>query len=325
MKAVIDDKIPYIKGQMERLVDETVYLPGSKIGNADLRDADILVTRTRTRCDRALLNGTSVKLIVTATIGFDHIDTAYCEEACIRWTNCPGCNANSVCVYVHNALLLTDRLKPSLTVGIVGVGHVGTLVARDLERCGMRVLLCDPPRADRGDFVEGHEFTSIERIQAEADIITFHTPLIQEGKYATYHLADAEFFAGLKKSPLIINASRGGVVDNAALIHAIERRQVSDAVIDTWENEPDIDRRLLDRVSIGTPHIAGYSADGKANATRMSLEAVADYLGVPFSADIHIPEGEKLSTSTLQSDCTALKESPFRFEELRSNYPTRRE
>ncbi len=325
MKAVVDDKIPYIRGQIERLVDETVYLPGSKIGNADLKDADILVTRTRTRCDKVLLDGTRVKLIVTATIGFDHIDTAYCKEAGIRWTNCPGCNANSVCVYVHNALSLTDRLKPSLTVGVVGVGHVGTLVARDLERCGMRVLLCDPPRFDKGDIVEGHEFVSLEKIMEEADIITFHTPLTKEGKYATYHMADAAFFAGLKKKPLIINASRGGVVDNKALLDAIESRQVADAVIDTWENEPEINTRLLDTISIGTPHIAGYSADGKANATRMSLKAVADYLGVPFEADIHIPDGEKLSTGTLQSDCAALKESPHRFEELRSNYPIRRE
>lgn len=325
MKAVIDDKIPYIKGQIEKLVDETVYLPGSKISNADLKDADILVTRTRTKCNRTLLDGTGVKLIVTATIGFDHIDTAYCKEAGIRWTNCPGCNANSVCVYVHNALLLTNRLKPSLTVGIVGVGHVGTLVAHDLERCGMRVLLCDLPRNDKRDFVEGYEFISLEDIKNEADIITFHTPLSKDGKYATYHMADNEFFAELKKRPLIINASRGGVVDNMALLDAIESRQVCDAVIDTWENEPDINTRLLNNISIGTPHIAGYSADGKANATRMSLEAVAEYLGVSFSTDIHIPEGEKLSTLTLQSDCAALKESPCRFEELRSNYPVRRE
>lgn len=325
MKAVIDDKIPYIKGQIERLVDDVVYLPGGRIGNADLKDADILITRTRTKCDRALLDGTSVKLIVTATIGFDHIDTAYCEEAGIRWVNCPGCNANSVCIYVHNALLLTDRLKPSLTVGIVGVGHVGTLVMHNLERYGMRVLLCDPPRSDKGDYVEGHEFTGLEQIQEEADIITFHTPLNNEGLYATYHMADAEFFSSLKKKPLIINASRGGVVDNMALLEALKSGKVSDAVIDTWENEPNINKDLLSSISIGTPHIAGYSADGKANATRMSLKSVADYINVRFDADIHIPDGEKLSTSTLRSDSDTLKESPCRFEELRSNYPIRRE
>ena len=325
MKAVIDNKIPYIKGQIERLVDETVYLPGFGISHADVMDADILIVRTRTKCNRELLEGTQVRLIVTATIGFDHIDTDYCEKAGIRWTNCPGCNANSVCIYVHNALVLTHRLNPSLTVGIVGVGHVGTLVMHDLERCGMRVLLSDPPRHDKGDFVEGHKFNDLKQIQEEADIITFHTPLNKDGKYSTFHIADASFFAGLKKKPLIINASRGGVVDNAALLDAINCHQVADAVVDTWENEPNISTELLKRVAIGTPHIAGYSADGKANATRMSLRAVAEFLGIPFEPDIHIPEGEPLSPDTLQRDSAALKETPERFEDLRSNYPIRRE
>ena len=151
MKAVIDDKIPYIRGQIELLVESVVYMPGRDITADVVRDADILIVRTRTRCDRRLLEGSSVRLIVTATIGYDHIDTAYCQSAGISWTNCPGCNAASVCRYVMNALTVTHRLQPGLTVGIVGVGHVGTLVAQAALDHGMHVLLCDPPRRDRGE------------------------------------------------------------------------------------------------------------------------------------------------------------------------------
>ncbi len=325
MKVVLDDKIPYIKGQIERLVDETAYLPGSAIDHNSVKDADILIVRTRTHCDRRLLEDTKVKLIVTATIGFDHIDTAYCKHAGIQWANCPGCNANSVCIYVHNALIATNKLRPSMTIGIIGVGHVGTLILNDLEQQGMNVLLSDPPREDTGDFIEGHSFTNIKTIQEQADIITFHTPLTNEGKYPTYHLADRQFFQHLKRHPLIINASRGGVVDNEALYDALTEGTVSDAVIDTWENEPHINTKLLQRVAIGTPHIAGYSADGKANATRMALQVVADYLATPFTANIHIPQGEKLSVETLMKDSRSLKNAPDLFEEFRSDYPIRRE
>ncbi len=325
MKAVLDNKIPYIKGQIERLVDDTVYLPGSMIDNNSIKDADILIIRTRTQCDRSLLEGTKVKLIVTATIGFDHIDTTYCKQSGIQWANCPGCNANSVCIYVHNALIATGKLRPSLTIGIIGVGHVGSLILHDAEHHGMNVLLSDPPREDTGDLIKGHSFTTLQAIQEKADIITFHTPLTTSGKYPTYHLADYQFFHQLKRHPLIINASRGGVVDNEALYEALTDGIVSDAVIDTWEHEPHINTKLLQRVAIGTPHVAGYSADGKANATRMTLEVIANYLAIPFTADIQIPQGEKMSVETLMKDSTNLKKSPELFEDFRSNYPIRRE
>lgn len=331
MKVIVDDKIPYIRGQIERLADEVVYLPGSAICKSDAMDADVLIVRTRTRCDRELLEGTSVQLIVTATIGYDHIDTAYCEAVGIQWTNCPGCNANSVCHYIHHALEATDRLNPSYTIGIVGVGHVGSLVAADLEACGMKVLLCDPPREDlevRGERLEVRDmptFVSLATIQAEADIITFHTPLTKEGSYATYHMADQQFFQQLPHRPLIINAARGGVVDNEALLCALNEGLIADAVVDTWEGEPAINRDLLSRVVIGTPHIAGYSADGKANATRMSLEAVARFMGVDFVPQIVLPDAPCLSVETLLDDSRQLKQHPDRFEEMRGNYPVRRE
>jgi len=327
MRVIVDDKIPYIRGQIEQLADEVVYLTGSAISHEDVRDADVLIIRTRTRCDHTLLEGSKVKLIVTATIGYDHIDTDYCDANGIRWTNCPGCNANSVCRYVHHALEATGRLNPELMVGVVGVGHVGSLVAADLEACGMKVLRCDPPLFNSLPLggVGGGCFVDFSTIQAEADIITFHTPLTKDGPYATYHMADEQFFRHLPHRPLIINASRGGVVDNVALLQALRDGRVADAVIDTWEGEPDLNQELLQQVVIGTPHIAGYSADGKANATRMSLEAVAQFMGVDFTPQIILPNAPKLTVETLKDDSDKLKRNPEKFEDFRGNYPVRRE
>ena len=339
MKAVIDDKIPYIKGQIEKLIEQTVYLKGSDIGPNDVADADILVVRTRTHCNEALLKGSQVRLIVTATIGHDHLDKDYLQRAGIEWTNCPGCNASSVMQYVHNSLLALGLLKKGLTVGVVGVGHVGTLVANDLEKKSLNVLRCDPPK--------GEKYT-LPQLAEVCDIITFHTPLTKEGNHPTYHLADAAFFASLKKRPLIINSSRGAVVDNEALLHALESGQVSNAVIDTWEGEPNLNRQLLAKAIIATPHIAGYSADGKANATRMSLQAIADFLAKNGKTSLpsfkvnpprlpkHFSYADTTENSTSsvpkalrlydpRTDTARLKAHPEAFESQRGNYPLRRE
>ena len=342
MKAVIDDKIPYIKGQIERLIDQTVYLKGSDIGPNDVADADILVVRTRTFCNESLLKNSKVRLIVTATIGHDHLDKDYLQRAGIEWTNCPGCNASSVMQYVHNSLLALGLLKKGLTVGVVGVGHVGTLVANDLESKGLNVLRCDPPK--------GEKYT-LPQLAERCDIITFHTPLTKEGDHPTYHLADAAFFASLKKHPLIINSSRGAVVDNEALLHALESGQVSNAVIDTWEGEPKLNRQLLAKAVIATPHIAGYSADGKANATRMSLQAISDFLAKNGKTSLssfkvnppRLPKHFSYADTTEATennigstpkalrlydpriDTARLKAHPEAFESLRGNYPLRRE
>lgn len=352
MKIVVDDKIPYLKGNVETISDEVVYMNGGDIDAAIVADADVLIVRTRTRCDKSLLEGSKVKLVVTATIGYDHIDVDYLREVGIKWTNCPGCNASSVRQYVHNSLLVLGLLKQGLTVGVVGVGHVGTLVATDLTDAGMNVLLCDPPLSElrkRGgeewEFaplaqspLRDMEMVSLQRIALEADIITFHTPLVMSGNAPTYHLADKDFFSLLAKKPLIINSSRGEVVDNDALVWALDAGCVSDAVIDTWEGEPDINLHLLNRAVISTPHIAGYSADGKANATRMSLKAVCDFYGLDFNCEVLPPQlpdelcptAELAEERALQlynpmEDTQRLKYSPDRFEWLRGNYPLRRE
>lgn len=336
MKVIVDNKIPYIKGNLEKIADEVVYLPGHAFTRDEVKAADALIVRTRTLCNAELLAGSRVRFIATATIGFDHIDTAYCREAGIEWTNCPGCNAGSVEQYVHASLLLLKLHKglylEKATLGIVGVGHVGKRVQRMAEALGMRVLLNDPPREDNGEA----GFVSLQTIAEESDVITFHTPLNREGKYNTFHLADASFFGGLKRIPYIINSSRGEVVDAFALLEALETGKVKDAVIDTWEGEPGISLELLQKVFVGTPHIAGYSADGKANATRMSLEALCRFFGktaefsivappLPERIYSENPEEAYLQVYNPMEDSVRLKESPEKFEWFRGNYPLRRE
>lgn len=337
MKVIVDNKIPYIKGIIERIADEVVYLPGNAFTPQEMKDADALIVRTRTLCNRDLLEGSRIKFIATATIGFDHIDTAYCKETGITWTNCPGCNASSVEQYVHSVLLLLKREKnlclEGATIGVVGVGHVGSKVATMASKLGMRVLLNDLPRTDKGE--EG--FVDLHTIARECDVITFHTPLNREGVYRTFHLADEAFFNQLERSPYIINSSRGEVVETQALLRALEKGQVKEAVIDTWENEPDIDLTLLQEAFIATPHIAGYSADGKANATRMSLEALCRFFGIEANFKIVPPSlsedmvwSEDKETAYLQlynpmRDSEWLKAEPEKFEWFRGNYPLRRE
>lgn len=343
MKIVVDDKIPYIQEALQEIADEVVVMAGSEIGPADVRDADILVVRTRTRCNRHLLEGSRVKLVVTATIGYDHIDTAYLASAGISWTNCPGCNATSVAQYVANSLLLLQRdrgldLRTS-TLGIVGVGHVGTAVMEAARRLGIsRILANDPPREAAGEQLpDGMPWTDLATLVREADIITLHTPLTTETPYATFHLIDAQRLEQMRHHPVIINAGRGGLIDEEALEAAIDAGTVRDMVLDTWEHEPHISHTLLNKAYIGTPHIAGYSADGKANATRMTLAAICRHLGRPMTFDIQPPalpadfvpaassEMLALQLYNPQSDSEHLKACPEAFEQLRGSYPLRRE
>lgn len=338
MKIIIDDKIPYIKEAAETIADEVVYAPGKDFTPELVRDADALIIRTRTRCNRELLEGSRVKFIATATIGFDHIDTEYCKQAGIEWRNAPGCNSASVAQYVQSSLLVWKSIRnkklDELTIGIVGVGNVGSKVAKVAHDFGMRVLLNDLPREEQ----EGSEsFTSLNKIAEECDIITFHVPLYKEGKYKTFHLADADFFGSLKRKPVIINTSRGEVIETDALLKALNNGSLSDAIIDVWEHEPDINRELLEKVLIGTPHIAGYSADGKANATRMSLDAICRFFQIKREYQINAPEppspvihAKSHEEALLQmynptEDSDRLKRQPDLFEALRGNYPLRRE
>ena len=342
-KIVIDDKIPYISEKLALLADEVVYKDGSAIGADDVRDADALIVRTRTRCDEQLLKGSKVRFVATATIGYDHIDTDYMQRAGIAWTSCPGCNAGSVTQYVACSLLLLQQQKEldlqHSVIGIVGCGHVGSKVMTAAERLGLRVLICDPPLGCDG-------FVPMDVIEREADIITFHVPLTKTGPYPTWHLADDAFFHRLPRVPYIINTSRGSVVDNQALLSALHDGRVRDAVIDVWEGEPQLNTELLQRVFIGTPHIAGYSADGKVNADNMVLDALCQYFGLKHPGRIEAPSilpqpGEATATDKTPlpsggaegglslynplDDSAKLKSDPSRFEFLRNHYPLRRE
>ena len=366
LKLVIDSKIPFMHGFAEQL-GEVQYISGADICAADVRDADVLIVRTRTHCNRELLEGSKVRFIATATIGFDHIDTDYLKEAGIAWTNCPGCNASSVAQYIESVLLLlnlhgcwdetrnftpasSDIVAPAvdfsqfrkLTLGIVGVGNVGKEVLKKTENMGFKeILLCDPLRAEK----EGAAgFVTLEEMAQRCDIVTFHTPLTQVPQpYPTFHLASDSFFTHLRPGAVVINSGRGEVFDTEALKKSLAEGRLRTAVIDTWEFEPHIDRQLLDSVFIGTPHIAGYSADGKANGTRMSLQAVArfferdeapfaavcaptlspDYAYYPQSAaHVGVPQ---LRLYDPTRDSEALKLKPETFEHLRGDYPLRRE
>jgi erythronate-4-phosphate dehydrogenase len=347
MKCVVDVDIPYLKGVLESYA-EVVYLPGNQIKASDVKDADVLVTRTRTVCNEALLSGSSVRFIATATIGYDHIDASYCARAGITWVNAPGCNSSSVDQYVASALfVMAARNNFSLegkTIGVVGVGNVGSKVARTCRRLGMRVLLNDPPRARR----EGEDgFCTLRRIQQEADVITFHVPLCREGVDATFRLADEAFFQGVQQHPILINTCRGEVVDSAAALRARTSGQLSGLVLDCWENEPLISRALLDAADLGTPHIAGYSRDGKANATTMVVRAIGAFFNVGLerwtAAPIEAPESDRIHLEGLEDspqsllaravwasydvrqDDAVLRADPGQFEQWRRAYPVRRE
>ena len=348
MKIIIDNKIPFIKGVLEPY-SEVVYKAGAQTTAEDVADADALITRTRTICNEALLKGSAVKAIATATIGYDHIDTAWCESNGIAWSNAPGCNSWSVKQYISSVLAVLAQKHgldlSSLTLGVVGVGNVGSKVADAGKALGMRVLLNDPPRARK----EGDDkFVSLDTIVAESDIITVHVPLQREGEDATWHLFDAEMIAELRPDQILINSSRGPVVDNKALKAALKARSIKAAVLDVWEGEPDLDPELVNLLDISTPHIAGYSADGKANGTSMSVQYISRQLGLPLTdwkaqnvpapeqaLDFELDAAGKtaqealceaiLHTYDVREDSDALRADLAAFEKLRGDYMIRRE
>jgi len=348
MKIVIDDKIPFIKGVLEPYA-EVVYLSGAKIAHSDVADADALMVRTRTRCHEALLKNSSVKFITTATIGYDHIDTKWCETNGIVWTNAPGCNSGSVHQYMASALATLSThfgfKFEEKTLGVVGVGNVGSKVAKLGKALGMEVLMNDPPRAKK----EGPaQFVPLDEILSQSDIITLHVPLNCSGAYHTYHLFDDDTFKCLPRRTILINSSRGEVVENLALKNVLKSGRIGAAALDVWENEPDINLELLPLLNIATPHIAGYSADGKANGTAMSVQALSRFFGLPLTewqpSEVPAPlqplhfeldcRGKTLQqclceaiwhTYAVNDDDGLLRASPETFEKQRGDYPVRRE
>ena len=297
MKIVCSTNMPLVKEDFST-IGEPVIIEGRKISADDVKDAGILATRSTTKVNAELLDGSRIRFAGTATIGIDHMDTEYLEKNNIAWCHAPGCNANSVSEYVTAGLLyLADKHNFSLqdkTIGVIGVGNVGRLVVRKANALGMRVLQNDPPRqrVENSD-----DFADLDQILKEADIITMHVPLTDNGIDATYHLADKSFFRKVKPGLIFIDAARGPVVDTPALINAIDTGAVPHCIMDTWEGEPDLPQELLNKVDIGTPHIAGHSYEGKVTGTIMVYEAACEFLGVhpsfdpqPFMPSPMVPE-----------------------------------
>jgi len=341
MKLVADINIPYLKGVLEPFFDKVVYLPGNLINRDTVHNADALLIRTRTHCNANLLEGSTVKFIGSATIGYDHIDTDFCNSRGIEWVNAPGCNSGAVQQWVAASLLHISKTKginlKDKTLGIVGVGNVGKKVVEVGKALEMKVVCCDPPRK-RDELIK--EFVDLKTIAQQSDFITLHVPLAYEGVDATYHLIDQEFINQIKKGSILLNSSRGEVVNTQTLIKAIKGKLISAVALDVWESEPDISIELLKQVNIATPHIAGYSLEGKVNGTQMVIDALSRFfnLGIhPWTPEqnplvkkdlIHnpksIPEAIEMSYDIMGDDCL-LRNTQYQFESIRSDYRFRRE
>ena len=329
-RIIVDDNIPFIKGRLEPFAD-TVYADQFGFTPELVRDADAMVIRTRTRCDENLLKGSKVKIIATATIGMDQFDLGWCRDNGITCRNSPGCNAPGVAQYVWSALLRSGFDPERHTLGVVGCGNVGSIVADWGRRLGADVLVNDPPNAAAGASLPGH--AELPELLREADAVTLHTPLTRDGEWPSFHLIGEAALALMKPGALLVNAARGPVADNAALRRAVASGHIR-AVIDTWEGEPKLDKELLSLLKYGTFHIAGYSLEGKQRATRMALEAIGEHFGFapdlsglegPYKAPARISAKAILDSYNPISDTLQLKADPDAFDTLRANYSFRRE
>jgi len=280
MKIVADENIPLLSRFFGDFGD-VVALPGRNIQASDLHDADILIVRSVTQVDKKLLENSPVKFVGSCTIGMDHIDTEYLQQQGIKYSNAPGSNANSVVEYIMSCLsILTETHAhkwDQITVGIIGYGNVGSLLASRLKKLGIAYKAYDP-FIDRSQL--SLEMTSLEEVMS-CDVVSLHVPLTKDTEHPTYHLIDADNLADMQDSQVLINTSRGAVVDNAALLTHLQNRPDFTAILDVWESEPQIDITLAGLVFLGTPHIAGYSYDGKVKGTEMIYRALCQFLGFP--------------------------------------------
>lgn len=337
IRVIVEANIPFIRGVLEPFA-QVEYLSNNQITSESVREVDALIIRTRTRCNAQLLDGSRCQFISTATIGTDHIDLAYCKERGIAVHNAPGCNAPAVAQYLFSSIAkwMNHEKKSAneLTLGVVGVGNVGGIVARWARELGFKLLLSDPPR-ERREVEPIANIAPLETIVSESDIITFHTPLTHDGDDATYHLCDTAMVNSFKRTPLVVNCARGEITDTAALLDGLENGKISACVIDCWEDEPNINPTLLERAMVATPHIAGYSIEGKMRGTEMVLKALKEHFGL---TELQISEVTKpitgAPTVTMQqithsynpqTDTHQLQATPTQFESIRNNYPYRHE
>ena len=317
-QVIIDKGIPFLEGVFPPKI-EVLHLSPEDITPESVRYADALFVRTRTQINKELLHGSNVRFVATATIGFDHIDQDYCREAGIHWVSCPGCNAQAVCDYVEEAIASIKSGKNALTIGIVGYGHVGKLVAQMAQRRGYQVLLSDPPLGIG---------MSLEQLAPLCDVLTFHTPLTREGEHPTYHLCDETILRLCKPGTLLINAARGGVIDEQALLSTLNTKHSTlnyKTAIDCWENEPNLNQELLKYVDLASFHIAGYSIQGKMNASEMCLRAFCEFFSLPILSinKKAVPLQGASEKGWLMRITEQLKASPEHFEQLRKQYRLR--
>ncbi len=352
MKILADENIPLAREAFSHLGDVHCF-NGRSLQAEQIRHADILLVRSVTRVNPALLAGSRVQFVGSATIGFDHIDRDYLRQCNIGFSSAPGCNAISAAEYLISVLMVLSQQQgfawQDKTVGIIGCGNVGARVQQHLQALGVRCLINDPPRAER----EGRsDFVALEALLAQADIVTLHVPLEKHGQHPTLQLANSEFFAAMKNNAIFINTSRGDVMDEAALAAKLQAHPRFTAVLDVWEKEPDINPHTLARVTLGTPHIAGYSFDGKLRGTEMLYRAVAEHfqLDTQWTAAPYLPPAPitHLHFSASAADAALLRQAVWaaydvrlddarlrnlpaeakmacHFDNLRKHYPLRRE
>ena len=360
MKILVDKDIPFIEGVFEPYA-EVQYLSGKEFASSNVKDADALVIRTRTKCNAALLDGSAVKFIATATIGMDHIDLEYCASAGIAVANAAGCNAGGVMQYVFTSLYALACKKgiilpygsnsapegKRLTLGVIGVGNVGSRVANMGEYMGFEVLRCDPAKereqtlAFNNGYMKLHEFKdyySLDYLLENSDVVTMHTDLNPTSR----GMAGEEFFSKMKEGAVFINSSRGEVVVDEALLESAGK--MKGIIIDVWNGEPSLNLKLMEAADIATPHIAGYSYEGKINGTTMAVKAVAEHFGIEGLKEFKIVPTEKNTNFFCKNElsqnqiseyfqnifpifehCGDLKQNPQNFELLRSNFKYRRE
>lgn len=331
-RIIIDANIPFIKGVLEAHA-EVSYVEGSEISLAHCANADALIVRTRTRCDRELLAGTPVKIIATATAGTDHIDLEYCQAHGVEVQTAKGCNAWAVVQWVFSVLGIIDKTARKTlwesTVGIVGCGEIGSRLALALELYGVKVLKNDPPREKQGE----RGFVPLELLMRESDIVTIHTPLTTEGAHPTHHLVNRELLHSTRSKPYILHAARGGVVDDFELLEAKHHHRISGFAVDVYEGEPDVPQEFLEEAFVATPHIAGYSAEGKLAASRRAIEAVSTFFGFsPLPSALQSADDAKkpflagldfqnlVRAYDAQADSRAFRAKPQQMESLRVNY-----
>lgn len=352
MRIVADENIPLLDaffagfGEIERL-------PGRSIDRAAVAEADILLVRSVTPVSREMLEGSPIRFVGTCTIGTDHLDLEYIRQAGIQWSSAPGCNARGVVDYVLGSLLTLAEIEgvdlAQRTYGVLGAGQVGGRLVKVLKALGWNVLVCDPPR----QAAEGGDFVSLDEILQRCDVISLHTPLDKGGEHPTWHLLDKSRLQQLKHGSWLINASRGAVVDNTALHDVLLDREDLQAVLDVWEGEPLVNTALADLCVIGTPHIAGYSLDGRQRGTAQIYQALCGFLGqeAPISLADLLPEpwlaevtldGRTDPVWALNTLCRGVYDprrddadfrrslvgsvsQPVAFDLLRKHYPPRRE